>query len=217
MHEMRPRFGTAGLADSYTVKSSTPPPSPLYTAGFGLTAFEYQCGRGVRLAHDKAHRFGRSLRRARHRPLGARALLYQHVQPARRTSGCTASTICRRAAHWLSALGGERVIFHSGSCGKQSREAALEKALDTMARAVKACDEAGYGDCILCPETMGKVNQLGTLDEVLALCGVDERITPCIDFGAPVRPQPGHSVCRGHRRPPTTPPCSTRWAEAGWG
>ena len=30
---------------------------------------------------------------------------------------------------------------------------------------------------------MGKVNQLGTLDEVLALCGVDERITPCIDFG----------------------------------
>ena len=66
---------------------------------------------------------------------------------------------------------------------RQSREEALEKALDTMARAVKACDEAGYGDCILCPETMGKVNQLGTLDEVLALCGVDERITPCIDFG----------------------------------
>ena len=30
---------------------------------------------------------------------------------------------------------------------------------------------------------MGKVNQLGTLDEVLALCGVDSRITPCIDFG----------------------------------
>ena len=83
----------------------------------------------------------------------------------------------------VKALGGRRVIFHSGSCGKQSREAALEKALDTMARAVKACDEAGYGDCILCPETMGKINQLGTLDEVLALCEVDKRITPCIDFG----------------------------------
>ena len=36
---------------------------------------------------------------------------------------------------------------------------------------------------MLCPETMGKVGQLGTLDEVLALCGVDKRITPCIDFG----------------------------------
>ena len=83
----------------------------------------------------------------------------------------------------VKALGGRRVIFHAGSCGKQSREAALEKALDTMRRAVQAVDEAGYGDCILCPETMGKVNQLGTLDEVLALCSVDERIIPCVDFG----------------------------------
>ena len=30
---------------------------------------------------------------------------------------------------------------------------------------------------------MGKINQLGTVDEVLALCAVDPRITPCIDFG----------------------------------
>ena len=30
---------------------------------------------------------------------------------------------------------------------------------------------------------MGKIGQLGTLDEVLALCRVDRRITPCIDFG----------------------------------
>ena len=35
----------------------------------------------------------------------------------------------------------------------------------------------------LCPETMGKIGQLGTLDEVLALCSVDKRIMPCIDFG----------------------------------
>lgn len=44
------------------------------------------------------------------------------------------------------ALGGRRIIFHSGSCGKQSREAALEKALDTMRRAVAALDEAGFED-----------------------------------------------------------------------
>ena len=30
---------------------------------------------------------------------------------------------------------------------------------------------------------MGKIGQLGTLDEVLELCKVDERITPCVDFG----------------------------------
>ena len=64
-----------------------------------------------------------------------------------------------------------------------SREAALEKALDTLKRAQDALDEAGFAEIILCPETMGKIGQLGTLEEVLALCGVDRRITPCIDFG----------------------------------
>ena len=49
-----PRFGTAGLADSYTVKKFDPAAIAAYTAGFGLTAFEYQCGRGVRLGLDKA-------------------------------------------------------------------------------------------------------------------------------------------------------------------
>ncbi|EJW92207.1 Xylose isomerase domain-containing protein TIM barrel, partial [gut metagenome] len=78
---------------------------------------------------------------------------------------------------------GNRVIFHSGSCGKQSREAALKKALDTMARMRAALDEAGFENILLCPETMGKVGQLGTLDEVLTLCKVDKRILPCVDFG----------------------------------
>ena len=88
-----------------------------------------------------------------------------------------------QSAQAIRLLGGRRVIFHSGSCGKQSREAALEKAMDTMRRIVAAVDEAGFSDIVLCPETMGKVGQLGTLDEVLALCSVDKRITPCIDFG----------------------------------
>ena len=30
---------------------------------------------------------------------------------------------------------------------------------------------------------MGKINQLGDLDEVLELCGLDERLIPCVDFG----------------------------------
>ena len=72
-----PRFGTAGLADSYTVKKFDPAAIAAYTAGFGLTAFEYQCGRGPR----QSRRTGRRLRRAKHRPLGPCALLYQHVKP----------------------------------------------------------------------------------------------------------------------------------------
>jgi deoxyribonuclease-4 len=45
------------------------------------------------------------------------------------------------------------------------------------------CDDLGYGDLTLCPETMGKINQLGDLEEVLELCTLDERLLPCVDFG----------------------------------
>ena len=190
------RFGTAGLADSYTVKKFDPAAIAAYTAGFGLTAFEYQCGRGVRLAHDKAAALGAACAE-RNIALSVHAPYYISMSSLEEDKRLHSIDYLLQSCALVKALGGRRVIFHSGSCGKQSREAALEKALDTMERAVKACDEAGYGDCILCPETMGKVNQLGTLDEVLALCAVDSRITPCIDFG--------HLYARS---------CGTQFAEA---
>ena len=110
----------------------------------------------------------------------------------------------------VKALGGRRVIFHSGSCGKQSREATLEKALDTTARAVKACDEAKLRRLHSLPETMGKINQLGTLDEVLALCEVDKRISPASISGI-CTPAAAASSLPPPPRPPITPPCWTRW------
>ena len=177
-----PRFGPAGLSDSYPAKAFDPEGIAAYTAGFGLTAFEYQCGRGVRLAHDKAAALGKACA-ARGIALSVHAPYYISMSSLEEDKRLHSIDYILQSCALVKALGGRRVIFHSGSCGKQSREAALEKALDTMRRTVEACDAAGFGDCILCPETMGKVNQLGTLDEVLALCSVDERITPCIDFG----------------------------------
>jgi len=80
-------------------------------------------------------------------------------------------------------IGATRVIFHSGSCAKISREEATALAVDTLQKAVEAFDAEGYGELILCPETMGKINQLGSLEEVMTLCKVDDRILPTIDFG----------------------------------
>ena len=177
-----PKFGTAGLSDSYAAKGFDPQKIAAYTASFGLTAFEYQCGRGVRLAHDKAQALGKAAA-AQGITLSVHAPYYISMSGLDDEKRLHSVDYLLQSCALVKALGGRRGVFHPGSCGKQSREAALEKALDTMRRAVAACDEAGYGDCILCPETMGKINQLGTVDEVLALCAVDARITPCIDFG----------------------------------
>ena len=177
------RFGTAGISESFDAmgyKNSLD--IPAYIESFGLHAFEYQCGRGVRLGLDKAAEMARRAERPD-------ILFSIHAPYFISMSSMTEETRLKSVDYILQscrvvrALGGRRVIFHSGSCGKQSREQALEKALDTMQRIVKAVDNEGFGDLTLCPETMGKIGQLGTLDEVLALCGVDKRITPCIDFG----------------------------------
>ena len=178
-----PRFGTAGLSDSFAACGAKGPEAvAAYTASFGLDAFEYQCGHGVRLAHDKAALLGAACA-ARGITLSLHAPYYISMSSMEEEKRLNSITYILQSCALVKALGGRRVIFHPGSCGKQSREAALEKALDTMRRMVAAVDEAGYGDCVLCPETMGKINQLGDLDEVLTLCRVDPRITPCIDFG----------------------------------
>ena len=54
-----PRFGTAGLSDSFKASGGkTPADIARFTASFGLTAFEYQCGRGVRISAERAAELG---------------------------------------------------------------------------------------------------------------------------------------------------------------
>ena len=178
-----PRFGAAGLSDSFAAGGyKSPRDIARYHAGFGLTAFEVQCGRGVRMPLDKAALLGAQCA-AENIALSVHAPYYISMSSLEEDKRLRSVDYLLQSCALVRALGGRRVIFHAGSCGKQSREEALEKALDTMARMQAALDEAGFEDITLCPETMGKVGQLGTLDEVLALCKVDKRITPCIDFG----------------------------------
>ena len=183
MNDMTPRFGPAGISDSFAAQGyKTSLDIPAYTAGMGLDAFEYQCGHGVRLAEDKARRMA-ALAAEKGVVFSVHAPYYISMSSLDEEKRLGSIRYLLQSARLCRALGGRRIIFHPGSCGKQSRAAALEKALDTLRRGVEALDEAGYGDMTLCPETLGKIGQLGDLDEVLALCGVDERIVPCIDFG----------------------------------
>ena len=183
MNDMTPRFGPAGISDSFAAQGyKTSLDIPAYTAGMGLDAFEYQCGHGVRLAEDKARQMA-ALAAEKGIVFSVHAPYYISMSSLDEEKRLGSIRYLLQSAQLCRALGGRRIIFHPGSCGKQSRAAALEKALDTLRRGVEALDEAGYGDMTLCPETLGKIGQLGDLYEVLALCGVDERIVPCIDFG----------------------------------
>ena len=176
-------FGPAGLADSFKTKGYKKSIQVAdYLSEFGLTAFEYQAGRGVKIGTDRAKQMG-SVLADKNIQVSIHAPYFISMSSLEEEKRLNSVNYILQSAAALDAMGGRRIIFHSGSCGKITRQEALAKAMDTMGLIVQAMDDNGFGHMTLCPETMGKVNQLGSLDEVLALCSVDKRILPCIDFG----------------------------------
>jgi len=176
-------FGPAGLADSFKTKGYKKSIQVAdYLSEYGLTAFEYQAGRGVKIGTDAAKQLGGVLA-DKNIQVSIHAPYFISMSSVEEEKRLNSVNYILQSATALNAMGGRRVIFHSGSCGKITRQEALDKAMNTMGLMMQAIDDNGLGHMTLCPETMGKVNQLGSLDEVLALCSVDKRILPCIDFG----------------------------------
>ncbi len=180
---MSARFGPAGNSLSFAemgYKNSLQVPE--YLVKMGLDHFEYQCGRGVNIGAEKAHELGK-LAAEKGITLSLHAPYYISMSSVEEEKRLNSINYILQSARAVDAMGGDRIVVHTGSCGKITREYALELACDTMKLALKALDGEGLGHVHICPETMGKVNQLGTLDEVMALCRLDERLIPCIDFG----------------------------------
>ncbi len=176
-------FGPAGRAASFEALGYKKTEQiPQYLEQFGLKAFEYQCGQGVRVSEKSATPL-REAAKEHKVSISLHAPYYISMSGMEEAKRLGSLRYFEESARAIKLLGGERVIFHSGSCGKQTREAALLLALDTMRRVLEMLDENGLGDVILCPETMGKIGQLGDLEEVLTICGLDRRLYPCIDFG----------------------------------
>lgn len=177
---MSAKFGPAGNAESFPYKSSVDAPRWLST--LGLDAYEYQCGKGVNVGEETARKLGaaaaaNSVALSLHAPYFIN-LANPDPESLKKTTGYIIAAC--RAADWMGAT---RVVIHSGALMKRTRREAQDIALNSLKEIVSAVDGEGFGHITLCPETMGKINQLGDLDEVLELCTLDERLTPCIDFG----------------------------------
>ena len=176
-------FGVAGNSRRFTeTVSKASADAPAWLAALGLDCYEYQCGKGVHVGRETAQTIGKNA--AAHGILLSLHAPY-FINPANPEPESTQKSIAYAAAACQAAqwMGADRVIIHTGALMKRGRREALEIAKKSFAYMRAACDELGYAQIALCPETMGKVNQLGDLEEVLELCRLDERHIPCIDFG----------------------------------
>lgn len=177
---MSATFGPAGNAESFPYKSSVD--APRWLQELGLDSYEYQCGKGVRVKEDTAVALGKQAQEhgialSLHAPYFIN-LANPDPESQEKTIGYITSS-CLVA----DQMGATRVVIHSGALMKRTREEAMNIALPFLKRIVAVCQDQGFGHITLCPETMGKINQLGDLDEVLRLCQVHESLIPCVDFG----------------------------------
>jgi len=181
--EKRTLFGPAGNSDDFfEAGNKSALEAPAWIRKHGLDCYEYQCGHGVRISKDAAESLGEKARE-NHILLSVHAPYYISLSSVEEEKRDNSITYILQTLEAAKNMGADRIVVHSGSCGKITRLEALKLASDTLYRALEQAAALGYGDIYICPETMGKVNQLGTVDEVIKLCQMSERLIPTIDFG----------------------------------
>lgn len=176
-------FGPGGNCDwFYSEGNKSTFQMPAFLHKIGLSAYEIQCGRGVKMGPAAAAQLKEEAEKY-HIRLSVHAPYFISMSGIEQEKRLKSIDYILQSANLAKQTGATRVVLHTGSCSKISRQQALALAEDTMRLALDALHEHDLDDIILCPETMGKINQLGTLDEVLTLCKMDERLLPTIDFG----------------------------------
>ncbi|MDR3565525.1 MAG: TIM barrel protein [Negativicutes bacterium] len=178
------QFGPAGNPDAfYEEGHKASLDMPVWLAAKQLSAYEYQCGHGVAVKEKTAQTIGQEARRN-----GVNLSIHAPYYISLATED--AATAANTQRHFVKSLqlaqwmGADRVIFHIGGAGKQPRLSALDRARELFASVLADVEGQGLLETVrLAPETMGKQNQLGTLEEVVAFCKMSPKLLPAIDFG----------------------------------
>ncbi|MGI5907646.1 MAG: TIM barrel protein [Christensenellales bacterium] len=177
------RFGPSGNSDAFYQQGYKHTwQAPKWLHGLGLDAFEYSFGHGVRIKTETAKRIGEEAK-AYGIAMSAHAPYYVNLAVS------APEEQERNIRHVIEAvsaardMGATRVVVHPGSASKMGRDEALEKAKAGLLYILGIKREMGFDDVVLCMETMGRLSQLGTVDEVLSLCALDDALLPALDFG----------------------------------
>lgn len=175
-----PTFGPGGNSDAFKAagKKSTVE-APEWIRSIGLDAYEFEAGRGVNAGEAVLRKIGEEAKKhgilmSLHAPY---FISLSGVEEEKRLKSID---YISRSLAASELLGADTIVIHTGSAATISREEAMRLAADTLE---KNLEVNGDTDIRMGLETMGKVNQLGTLEEVIRLCRISPKYHPVVDFG----------------------------------
>ena len=173
-------FGPGGNSDAFKSDGfSSTVYAPAWVRAQGLDAYEYEAGNGLSSSTSSLIEIGKEAKRAGiklsyHAPY---FISLSGIDPQKRLNSIRYIRESIDAAHLIFA---SVIVVHTGSAAKISRDDAMRLAADTLIRTLEEVDTKGIKIGL---ETMGKINQLGTLEEVIELCKIDSTFVPVVDFG----------------------------------
>jgi deoxyribonuclease-4 len=177
---MKAYFGPGGNSEAFKLaggKSTLD--APEWLSKIGLDAYEYEAGNGIAASAPMLSAIGKralenNIKMSFHTPY---FISLSGVEEEKRLKSIKYIADSLDAA---KLLGAKTIVVHTGSAAKITREEAMRLCADTLVKTLSAVDTYGIKIGL---ETMGKINQLGTLDEVLELCKIDSAFVPVVDFG----------------------------------
>jgi deoxyribonuclease-4 len=179
----RPRFGPAGVPPFFRIIGAQLSDVPSLLREEGLDAFEYQAvrwGQKPQIKQQDAENLGSEARK-NDVLLSLHGSYYVNLCGKKEVVEASKRRViaCATAAQWMGAY---VVVFHSGFYGIAEKKEAVRNCIETLRDIVKTMNSLGIRKVKLGPETMGKLFQLGTLDEILTICEEVEQTQLVIDW-----------------------------------
>ena len=177
------KFGPSGNSLSfYEEGNKRSEQAPEWISGKGLSLYEYSFGRGVNVSDEKCVLIGENAAR-----FGVEVSVHApyYINLANTDDAMIEKSFgyLLKSAEKVRLMGGNRIIFHPAALGRLTREDAVKLTKERLALLAERIKESGFSDLFFCIETMGKINQIGTLEEVAEFCTIADCFIPTIDFG----------------------------------
>jgi len=188
----RPRFGPAGVPPAFRAMKAALTAVLRLLREEGLDAFEYQAvrwGAKPQIKKENAEKLGL---KAKENDvwLSLHGSYFLNFCVSKETIEASKNRLiaCATAAEWMNA---HVVVFHPGFYRTRPPKEVVKDCLKALKEVVEAMRTLGIKNVKLGPETMGKLSQFGSLDEILGLCEQVEQTQPVIDWAHL------HARCRG--------------------
>lgn len=177
------KFGPSGNCESfYAAGYKHTEEAAKFCKDLNLDCYEYSFGRGITLSEGKAVSIGQAFADAGIE-ISVHAPYFINFANPDDESAQKSYNYVLNSAKFLKLFGGKRVVFHPAAQGKATREAAVELTSERLKILRDYIYLNGLEDIHYCPETMGKLAQIGTLEEIVLFCKIDKIYLPAIDFG----------------------------------